>query len=76
MMVTGGRSRLVRAGYTLGRAGYTLIMRCHVDGTWNEQGDDCVGYASVIAMAPGSAVTSYSNENPSITPFFLIAYLE
>jgi hypothetical protein len=56
--------------------GYTLPMLCYVAGTWNEQGNDCVGCASGFAMAPSSDVASYSNENPSITPFFAVGYLE
>jgi hypothetical protein len=51
-------------------AGYTLAMMCYVDGTWDGQGNDCFDWASGISMASGSDVTSYNNEDPSITPFF------
>jgi hypothetical protein len=50
MMVTEGRSCLVGAGYT-------SAMLCRVDGTWNEQGNDCVGWASRILTASGLNVT-------------------
>jgi hypothetical protein len=69
MMVTGGRSCLVGVGYT-------LAMPRRVAGTWNEQGNDCVSCALRIAMALDSDVTSCSNENPSITHFFPVAYLK
>jgi hypothetical protein len=35
-----------------------------------------VGCAAGIAMSPGSDVTNCTNENPSITSLFPIAYLE
>jgi hypothetical protein len=44
--------------------------------TLHGQGNDCVGCALGIATAPGSDVTCCSIENPSITRFFLVAYLE
>jgi hypothetical protein len=69
MMGTGGRSCLVRAGYT-------LAMLCGVADTWNKQGNDCFGWASGISMPSGSKVTSCSNKNSSITLFFLVAYLK
>jgi hypothetical protein len=50
MMVTGGKSCLVRARYT-------PTILCCADGTWNEQGNDCVGCLSGIETAPGSDVT-------------------
>jgi hypothetical protein len=56
--------------------GHTLAMLCCVPGTWNEQGNDCFGWASGISTASDSDMTSCSNENPSITPFFPVVYLE
>jgi hypothetical protein len=62
-----GRTTMVtRGGSYLVGVGYTLAMLCHVDGTWNEQGNDCVSCASGIATASGSDVTSCSLKNPSI----------
>jgi hypothetical protein len=69
MMLTKGRSCLVRAGYT-------LAMPFHVVGTQNEQGKDYFSWASGISMTSGSDVTSCSNENTSITHFFPVVYLE
>jgi hypothetical protein len=67
----GTRDRTVLVG-----ARCTLVMQCHVAETWDEQGNDCLGCVSGIATAPGLDVTSCRIKNPSITPFFLIAYLE
>jgi hypothetical protein len=67
---------VIRGRNILGRAGYTLAMPCHVARTWNEQGYDCFGWASGISTILGLDVTSCSNENPSITPFFLVAHIE
>jgi hypothetical protein len=69
IMVTAGRSCLVGAGYI-------LTMLCHVVKTWDDQGRDCFRWASVISLASGSDVTSCSNEDPSITHSFPVAYLE
>jgi hypothetical protein len=68
MMVIEGRSCLVGARYT-------LAMPCRVAGSQNEQGNDSFGWSLGIATTLGSDVTSCSIENPSITPFFLVAYL-
>jgi hypothetical protein len=57
-------------------AGCTLAMLCHVAETWDKQDNDCVCCALRIAKTPGSDVTTCSNENPSITPLFLVVYLE
>jgi hypothetical protein len=57
-------------------ARYTLAVLCHVANAWNEQRNDCFSWALGIPMTSGSNVTSCSNENPSITHFFLVAYLE
>jgi hypothetical protein len=50
MMVTGGRSCLVGAGYT------PAMLYCAV-GTWNQQDNDCIGWALGISTTPGSDVT-------------------
>jgi hypothetical protein len=68
-MMIGGRSCLVGVGHT-------LAMLCRVAKTWDEHGNDCIGCALRISTASDSDVTSCSNENPIITPFFLVAYLE
>jgi hypothetical protein len=58
----------------LGRAGYTLAMLCCTAGT------DKIMIVSVglqeNQQALGSDVTSYNNEIPSTTPFFLVAHLK
>jgi hypothetical protein len=69
MMGTRGRTGLIGVGCTL------AMLHCVVE-TWDEQGSDCIGCATRITTAPGSDVTSHSNENPSMTPYFLAAYLD
>jgi hypothetical protein len=46
------------------------------DGTLHEQGNDYAGWSSGVATALGLDVTSCSNENPSMRPFFPVAYLK
>jgi hypothetical protein len=69
MMGTKGRTILVGAGCTL------AMLRCVAE-TWNDQGNDCFDWVLEISTTSGSDVTCYSNENPIITSFFPIAYLE
>jgi hypothetical protein len=68
-MGTRGRTGLVGVGCTLAK-----LRR--VAGTWDEQGNNYTSCVSGIATAPSSDVISYNNENPSITLFFPVAYLE
>jgi hypothetical protein len=69
MTRTRGRMSLVEAGCL-------LAILCPVAGTWNGQGNDFFSWASGTSTPSCSDVTSCSNENPSITPFFLVAYLK
>jgi hypothetical protein len=67
MMVVRGRNVLGRSWVHTGKV---------MPHSWNRQGNDYVGWALGNQQTSGSDVTSCSNENPSITPFFPVAYLE